>query len=59
MRDEEKEQPEVIPGSTADIPIRPSGEEMEAKLQEQGIDVSTQLGEVFIQKARRGKHQRR
>jgi len=30
-----------------------------AKLQEQGIEVSVQLGEVFIQKARRGKHQRR
>ncbi|HEX73725.1 MAG TPA: DNA primase [Dehalococcoidia bacterium] len=30
-----------------------------AKLQEQGIEVSIQLGEVFIQKARRGQHQRR
>jgi DNA primase len=30
-----------------------------AKLQEQGIEVSIQLGEVFIQKANRGQHQRR
>jgi len=29
-----------------------------AKLQEQGIDVSVQLGEVFIQKAKRGQYQR-
>jgi DNA primase len=30
-----------------------------AKLQEQGAEISAQLGEVFIQKARRGQHQRR
>ena len=30
-----------------------------AKLKEQGIDVSIQLGEVFTQKARRGQEQRR
>ncbi|GAG04728.1 unnamed protein product [marine sediment metagenome] len=30
-----------------------------AKLEEQGIEVSVQLGEVFTQKAKRGSEQRR